>query len=69
MPSERIPYDRLSAVDLRDLSEEHMTGLRREAMRRGVSMSGLLGQLVDEMAKRIINAEGAKQDNTLSSVS
>lgn len=56
---ERIPQDRLSAVDLRALSEEQLSTLRQEAMRRGVSLPELLGQLVDEVSKRILNGQQA----------
>lgn len=47
--------DRLSAVDMRDLNDEQMAALRDEAMRRGVAMPTLLGQLVDEVSKRMLN--------------
>lgn len=50
-----IPHDRIGGVDLRGLSEEQMTALRLEAIRRGCSLSELYGQLVDEMAKRLLN--------------
>lgn len=45
---------RLSAVDLRSLSEDQLAALRREAMRRGVSFPELLGQLVDEISRRLL---------------
>lgn len=51
---ERIPHDRLSAVDLRDLTEEQCKALRQEAMRRKVSMPELLGQLVDEVSRGLL---------------
>lgn len=51
---ERIPNDRLAAVDLRSMSEDQMDALRLEAVRRGCSFPELLGQLVDEMSKRIL---------------
>ena len=47
-------HDRLSAVDLRDLSEDQLAALRREAMRRGLSLPDLLGQLVDEASRRLL---------------
>lgn len=56
---ERIPHDRLSAVDLRKLSEEQMGVLRQEAMRRGVSLSELYGQLVDEVSKRLLKGQAS----------
>lgn len=51
------PHDRLSAVDLRELSDDQLAALRAEAMRRGVSMPDLLGQLVDEVSKRLLNPD------------
>lgn len=46
--------DRLSAVDLRGLTEDELSALRREAIRRGVSFPELLGQLVTEVSKRLL---------------
>lgn len=54
MQVERIPYDRLSAVDLRGLTEEQLTALRQEAIHRRISMPELLGQLVDEVSRRFV---------------
>lgn len=47
--------DRLSAVDLRGLSDEQMSALREEAIRRGVAFSELLGQLVNEVSDRLLS--------------
>lgn len=52
---ERIPHDRLSAVDLRGIPEEQLIALRNESMRRGLSFPELLGELIDEISKRILN--------------
>lgn len=51
---ERIPFDRLMAVDLRSLSKEQMRALTAESMRRGCPMSELLGALIEEMSRRIV---------------
>lgn len=53
--NERIPFDRLLAVDLRGLSKEQMDALTSEAIRRGCPLSELLGQLINEMSRRILN--------------
>jgi hypothetical protein len=45
MDRARLPFGRLLAVDLRSLSEDQMSVLTREAMKRGTSMPELLGQL------------------------
>ena len=50
--NERIPFDRLLAVDLRGLSKEQMDALTSEAIRRGCPISELLGQLINELAER-----------------
>jgi len=55
----RIPQDRLVAADLRELSEEQLSALRREAMRRGLSLPELLGQLVDEVSRRLLDPKTA----------
>ena len=52
-----IPFNRLLAIDLRSLSEDQMAALSTEAMRRGCSLSDLLGQLVDEVSKRILDPQ------------
>ena len=51
----RIPQDRLVAADLRELSDDQLSALRREAMRRGLSLPELLGQLVDEVSRRLLD--------------
>jgi hypothetical protein len=55
----RIPQDRLVAADLRELSEKQLNALRREAMRRGLSLPELLGQLVDEVSRRLLDPQAA----------
>jgi hypothetical protein len=52
--------DRLSAVDLHDVSDERMTALRREAIRRGVPFSELLGQIADEAAQKILESKSRR---------
>ena len=58
MPKEmdraRLPFGRLWAVDLRQLTEEQMDALRSEAIKRGTSMPELLGELVDDVSKKIL---------------
>lgn len=51
----RISPDRLVAADLRELSDDQLSALRREAMRRGLSLPELLGQLVDEVSRRLLD--------------
>ena len=57
MDRERLPFGRLWAVDLRQLTEEQMSTLRMEAIRRGTSMPELLGELVDDVSKRIMGTQ------------
>lgn len=54
-------FDRLSAVDLRPLRDDQLSALRQEAMRRGVSFPELLGQLVDEVSKRLLAPKKARK--------
>lgn len=44
--------DRLTAIDLSNLSDDQMSALRQEAMQRGISMSELLTQLILEVTRR-----------------
>ena len=60
MTRERLLFGRLLAVDLRSLSEEQMSALSREAMKRGTSMPELLGELVDEVSAKILQPERSK---------
>ena len=46
--------DRLSAVDLRGATDEQLTALKREAIRRKVSFSELLGQIAAEAAAAML---------------
>lgn len=55
MDRTRLPFGRLMAVDLRSLTDEQMSALSREAMKRGTSMPELLGELVDEVSRKIMN--------------
>jgi hypothetical protein len=48
---------RLSAVDLRDLSEEEHAALRQAAIRDGISLPELLGRLVADASRRLLNPE------------
>lgn len=54
--------DRLSAVDLRELSEAQMTALKREAIRRRISFPELLGQLADEVSTEMIQRKTAARE-------
>lgn len=54
-PYEPIPFDRLIAVDLRGLTQDQMRALTGEAICRGCPLSELLGNLIDEVSRRIIN--------------
>lgn len=48
---------RLSAVDLRDLSEEEHAALRQAAIREGISLPELLGKVVADASRRLLNPE------------
>jgi len=47
--------DRLTAVDLRDLSEKEHAALRQEAIRLGLPLSKYLARLVAERSARLLN--------------
>jgi hypothetical protein len=48
---------RLSAVDLRGLSDEEHTELRQAAIRLGISLPELLGKIVTVAVRRRLNPE------------
>lgn len=48
-------HDRLTAVDLRDLSEVEHAALRQEAIRLGISFSEYLSRLVADKSARLVN--------------
>lgn len=62
MDRSRLPFGRLLAVDLRNLSDEQMGALTQEAIRRGTSMQELLGELVDEVSKRILGIQPERSE-------
>ena len=59
---EPIPFDRLQAVDLRNVSDERMRALKSEATRRRIPLQTLLSQIVEETARQILDADHAKHD-------
>lgn len=56
---EPIAFDRIQAVDLRSLTQDQMRALTSESIRRGCPLSELLGSLIDEMSRRILNPSTA----------
>lgn len=52
-PIEPTPFDRLLAVDLRGLTQDQMTALTGEAIRRGCPLSELLGTFIAEVSDSI----------------
>lgn len=46
--------DRLTAVDLTALPNESMAALRREAIRRGISLSELVATLIHDASARLV---------------
>lgn len=55
-----MTVDRLTAVDLRDLSEAEHAALRQEAIRRGLPFSEYLRQLVAETSARLLGERDRK---------
>lgn len=54
--------DRLTAVDLRGLSEEELRVLRQQAITRGLSFSEYLSRLVGDASRRLVaNVERARK--------
>jgi hypothetical protein len=52
-----ITPDRLTAVDLTALPNDHMAALRREAIRRGVSLAELVAGFVNEASTRLVTSQ------------
>lgn len=55
--SATLTPDRLTAVDLTELPTQHMAALRREAIRRGVSLSELVATMVHEASQRLVSSQ------------
>jgi hypothetical protein len=53
--------DRLTAVDLRDLSEAEHAALRQGAIKANLSLPEYLGQLVADTSKRLLGRERRNQ--------
>ena len=53
-PMSTLTPDRLTAVDLTALPNEHMSALRREAIRRGISMADLVASLINDASARLV---------------
>jgi hypothetical protein len=47
-------FNRLAAVDLRDMSEEHHAALRRESIKLGISISDYFGKIIAETSCRLM---------------
>lgn len=56
--------DRLIAVDLRNLSTEKMSALRRRAMRSGVSISELLAKEIEDLSDRLLQGPSPSHSDT-----
>jgi hypothetical protein len=52
--SSTLTPDRLTAVDLTALPNENMAELRREAIRRGISMADLVAALIADASARLV---------------
>jgi hypothetical protein len=55
--SATLTPDRLTAVDLTDLPTDNMAALRREAIRRGISLSELVANLVNDASQRLVSSQ------------
>lgn len=53
--------DRLTAVDLRDLTEAEHAALRQQAIAANLSLPEYLGQLVAKTSKRLLGRERRNQ--------
>jgi hypothetical protein len=53
--------DRLTAVDLRDLTEAEHAALRQGAIAANLSLPEYLGKLVAETSKRLLNRSNTQQ--------
>lgn len=53
--------DRLTAVDLRDLTEAEHAALRQQAIAANLSLPEYLGQLVAKTSKRLLSRERRTQ--------
>ncbi len=53
--------DRLTAVDLRDLTEAEHAALRQQAIAENLSLPEYLGQLVAKTSKRLLGRERRNQ--------
>ena len=49
--------DRLTAVDLTALPNENMSALRREAIRRRISMADLVAQMIQEVSASLVASQ------------
>ena len=52
--------DRLTAVDLTALPVDNMAALRREAIRRGISLADLVANLINEASARLVASAGSQ---------
>lgn len=61
-PHELVPPpDRLTAVDLNGLPEAHRSALRREAIRRGISLADLVAELVHGATDRLLSPRSGSE--------
>jgi len=49
--------DRLTAVDLTALPNENMSALRREAIRRRISMADLVAEMIQEVSASLVASQ------------
>lgn len=54
--SATLTPDRLTAVDLTDLPNANMAAIRREAIRRGISIGQLVKETMHGMSQRLVDA-------------
>lgn len=55
--SATLTPDRLTAVDLTDLPNANMSALRREAIRRGISMAQLVADEMHDLSRRLVASQ------------
>lgn len=58
--STTLAPDRLTAVDLTALPADNMAALRREAIRRGISLADLVADLINKASARLVASAGSQ---------
>ncbi len=66
--SATLAPDRLTAVDLTDPPNDNMAALRREAIRRGISLSELVAAEVHDLSDRLVHRPPAPAPPTTTDI-